>query len=108
MALETKELTLGGYKTAAGEVEDRLYILTKFPATKGLQIQMKLAEGRLDPELVRDVIVSSVAVGSVKMDAKRFDDHFSGRYKHMMDLFNEVVAFNFDENFTEDDSSESN
>lgn len=104
MALENKIISVENYKKG-DDVVSIDYIVTKLPATKGLKVQLKLVEG-IDVDLIKEVITSSVALGSVKMDDKKFDDHFSGRYAHLMDLFNKVLEFNFDENFTESASEE--
>lgn len=104
MALENKLIGVEGYKKA-GELVDIEYIVTKLPATKGLKVQLKLIDG-LDVDLIKEVVLASVALGSVKMTEKLFDEHFSGRYGHLMDLFHKIIEFNFDENFTESDSEE--
>lgn len=104
MALENKIITVEGYKKD-GELVNMEYIVTKLPATKGLKVQLKLMDG-IDVDLIKDVIITSVALGSSKMTEKAFDEHFSGRYAHLMELFNKVIEFNFDENFTEKDSEE--
>lgn len=104
MALETTLITVDGYKKG-NEVLSVEYIVTKLPATKGLKVQMALA-GELTVELIKDVIINSVSIGSVKLDDKKFDDYFSGRYNHLTELFNKVLEFNFDENFLENASEE--
>lgn len=106
MALETKELLLDGYKNSKGEMEERLYILTQLPATKGLEVQLKLDSGVFSADLVREVVSMSTALGSVKLEGKRYEEHFAGRYAHLMKLFNEILDFNFGENFPEGVSEE--
>lgn len=115
MALETKQVTVEGYKNKDGEIQDHVYTFKKFPATKGLDIQMKLArmlgedsKEQMSAEFVKEVVLNCVSIGSTgKMDSNKFDDHFSGRLQHLMQVYYAVLAFNFDENFTEDDSEES-
>lgn len=100
MALENKFVTIEGYKTK-DEVKSVEYIFTKFPATKGLDIQFKLRDDMITPAFIKDVICSSVQLGSNKMSGDKFDEYFSGRYNHLMDVYNAVLEYNFDENFTE-------
>ena len=38
MALETKQVTVEGYKNKDGEIQDHVYTFKKFPAEKGLDI----------------------------------------------------------------------
>ena len=108
MALEKKEVVISNYKDKeTGEMRDQLYLFTKLTATKGLEVQIKLQQGGIDPNFIKDVICSSVSIGSTGlMKAVQFDDHFSGRLLHLMDVFGKVIEFNFDENFTESDSVE--
>ena len=105
MALETKILSVEGYKDKDG-VRAFDYTVTKLPAKKGLDVQLKLMDENMNADFVQDVICSSVALGSVKMTAAKFDDHFSGKYGHLMNVYNAVLEFNFDENFTESGSVE--
>lgn len=104
--LETKELLLNNYRNSKGEMEDRLYVLTQLPATKGLEVQLKLDSGVFSADLVREVVSMSTYLGSVKLEGKRYEEHFAGRYKHLMELFNAILDFNFGENFPEDVSEE--
>lgn len=105
MALETKFVTIDGYKTK-DDVKSVEYIFTKLPATKGLDVQFKLRDDLITPAFIKDVVCSSVQLGSVKMSGEKFDEYFSGRYSHLMDVYNEVLSFNFDENFTDQGSAE--
>jgi hypothetical protein len=104
MALETKIISIEGYKDKDG-VRSFDYTVTKLPAKKGLEVQLRLQ----DPwtaDFIQDVVCSSVALGSVKMTGAKFDDHFSGKYGHLMDLYTAIIEFNFDENFTENGTAE--
>lgn len=106
MALENKFVTIDGYKVK-DEVRSVEYIFTKLPATKGLDVQFKLRDDNITPAFIKDVICSSVQIGSVRMTPDKFDEYFSGRYNHLMDVYNFVLEFNFDENFTESGTVES-
>lgn len=105
MALETKIISVEGYKDKDG-VREYPYTMTKFPAKKGLEVQLKLMEDNLTSDFIQDVICSCVSLGSVKMTPAKFDDHFSGKYAHLMNVYNSVLEFNFDENFTENGTVE--
>jgi hypothetical protein len=105
MALETKIISVDGYKDKDG-TRAFDYTVTKLPAKKGLDVQLRLMDETISADFVQDVICSSVALGSVKMSPAKFDDHFSGKYSHLMDVYNSVLEFNFDENFTESGSVE--
>lgn len=109
MALEKKEVVISGYKNANGELEDRLYLFTKFTTTKGMEVQFKLfdEEFKMTPDFIKDVICSSVSVGSTGlMKPAQFDEYFSGRFQHLQEVYAAVLEFNFDENFTESASEE--
>lgn len=115
MALEKKEITVTGFKDKEG-VRDHVYIFEKFPATKGLDIQLKLMSVRTDEEgnvknpldatFIKDVICSCVYLGSNKFNSPKFDEHFSGRYAHLMEVYSTALMYNFDENFTESGTEE--
>lgn len=105
MALETKFVSIEGYKIK-DETRTVEYIFTKLPATKGLDVQFKLRDDMITPAFIKDVICSSVQVGSIKMTPDKFDEYFSGRYNHLMEVYNSVLEFNFDENFTENGTVE--
>ena len=100
MALETKIISVDGYNDKDG-TRAFDYTVTKLPAKKGLDVQIRLMDENMTADFVQDVICSSVALGSVKMTPAKFDDHFSGKYGHLMSVYNAVLDFNFDENFTE-------
>jgi len=92
-------------------VDGQDYLVTKFPADFGWDLQSKLAEfaglGKMpDAATMKEVICKGVAIGSVEFSAAKFNDHFSGKYTHLMKLFEEVLKYNFDENFTESDTNE--
>lgn len=98
MALETKFYSIDGYKTKEGSKSVE-YVFTKLPATKGLEVQFKLRDDLVTPAFIKDLVCSSVQLGSTKMSGDKFDEYFSGRYAHLMDVYNSVLEFNFDENF---------
>lgn len=103
--LQQKIVSIEGYKDKDG-TSSKEYLITQFPATKGLEVEHKLMEGMMGPSLVKDVVCSSVSMGSVKISDKLFDEHFAGQYKHLHKLFDHIIDFNFDTNFTESDSQD--
>jgi len=104
MALETKFFTIEGYKSKDGNVAPVEYVFTKLSAIKGLDVQFKLRDDMVTPAFIKDVVCSSVAIGSVRISSDKFDEYFSGRYTHLMDVYNSVLEFNFDENFPDQGS----
>jgi hypothetical protein len=88
--LEQKEVT----------IDDRIYILTAFPATVGLEIQMEMmdlqTEGRsFSAAVVEKAITNGAYLGSAKLDKKLIDKHFARKYDQMMQLFAAICEFNF-------------
>lgn len=89
-ALEQKQVTIG----------EKLYILTAFPATLGLEIQMEMAnletQGLVfSASLIEKAITNGASLASARMDKKLIDKHFSRKYKEMMELFYAIIEFNF-------------
>lgn len=88
--LEQKEVTIGG----------KLYILTAFPATLGLEIQMDMmnlqAEGRqASAAVVEKALTNGATLASAKLTKALIDKNFSRKYGEMMELFMAIVEFNF-------------
>lgn len=90
MSLETKEVTIDG----------KIYILTAFPATLGLEIQMEMVNLQtqgmaVSASLIEKAISNGACLASAKLDKKLIDKHFARRYQQMMELFYAVMGFNF-------------
>jgi hypothetical protein len=88
--LEQKEVTVGG----------KLYILTAFPATLGLEIQMDLmnlqAQGiQVSASVVEKAITNGASLASAKITKALMDKHFARKYGEMMELFTAIIEFNF-------------
>lgn len=88
--LEQKEVTIDG----------KIYILSAFPATTGLEIQMEMmdlqSQGRaFSASVVEKAITNGAYLGSAKLDKKLIDKHFSRKYNQMMELFAAICEFNF-------------
>lgn len=85
--LEQTEITVG----------EQTYIVTAMTATEGLKFldenQEVLDSGKSDVAIMRKIICKSVG-----MDEKKFDKHFSRKYKQMRTLYMEILKFNFPEN----------
>lgn len=89
-------------------VGEQTYIVTAMTATEGLKFldenQEVLDSGKSDVAIMRKIICKSVG-----MDEKKFDKHFSRKYKQMRTLYMEILKFNFPENeegFQEPDTEE--
>lgn len=91
-------------------VGDREYLITAMPASVGLKWMEKhqesLDSGKFDNALMREVICMWVSFENRPIDQKRFDVLFSRKYAHVKKLYNEVIAFNFEELFQEPGSEE--
>jgi len=88
--LEQKEVTIDG----------KLYTLTAFPATLGLEIQMDMmnlqSEGKqASSAVVEKAITNGAYLASAKLTKALIDKHFSRRYGQMMELFMAIMEFNF-------------
>lgn len=74
------------------------YILRLFPTMLGLKIQRKLAtigDGTPEPEVFFEVISAGCTINRIAVTAKKFDEHFKGKYTELMELFYEILAYNF-------------
>lgn len=88
--IEQKEVTIDG----------KIYILTAFPATLGLEIQMEMINLQMQgltytSSLVEKAITNGASLASAKLTKALIDKHFSRRYNQMMELFAAIVEFNF-------------
>ena len=86
-----------------GEKKEKSYRILMLPATKSLKYFKKLtgSEGMesLTEEEIKDLVVTSL-----EWEPKRFDTEFSGNMVALLKLVGEIIAFNFDDVFTELDS----
>lgn len=76
------------------------YIITALDATYGLGVLTKIQEAGINntpiPAIVmKELIIKCVTVNSMQLDNKSFDNHFSKKYKHIFQLFEEITKFNF-------------
>lgn len=82
------------------EINGTAYVLKLFPTSTGLRIAQRLERaansdtGILDPEMMQEVITKGASIGSVDIDAKKFDTHFRGKYADVFELYAEVLKFN--------------
>lgn len=77
------------------EIGGTKYVLRLFNTTDGLNIMKKLfTSGGFDDDVIKDVITKGVSIGSTSIDAKKFDNHFRGKYTELFELFNHVLVFN--------------
>lgn len=84
------------------EVDGITYKLTAFPAMEGLGFQFRLSNP--GPQLIQEMIMKGVSKDSVAIDAVKFNHLFTGKLGHLMNLYQEVVVFNFTDPLAESDS----
>lgn len=101
--LEQTEITVG----------DFTYTVTAMTATQGLRFLEKNQEiidaGKSDVGVMQEIITATATLGSVAIDAKKFNTHFARRFKQMRKLYLEILKFNFpetEEGFQEPDTEE--
>lgn len=101
--LEQTDITVG----------ENTYVVTAMTATEGLKFldenQEVLDSGKSDVAIMRKIICKHATLSGIAMDEKKFDKHFSRKYKQMRTLYMEILKFNFPENeegFQEPDTEE--
>lgn len=76
------------------------YKLRLFTTTVGLKIQRKLSmvgpEGP-EAEVFFEVLSNGCYINNIAVSQKKFDDHFKGKYGELLEVFSEIIAFNFGE-----------
>lgn len=70
------------------------YALKLFPTMVGMRIMQSLEREGFSPEVIRDAVVKGCSIGSVGMTEAKFDTHFRGKYREMMELFAEILKYN--------------
>lgn len=88
------------------EIGGTSYVLKLFPTITGLRIMQSLERDGFTPETIRDTIVKGCGIGSTAMTEAKFDTHFRGKYREMMELFAEILKYN--NLFPETDGEEGN
>lgn len=76
------------------EIGGTTYVLKMFPTMTGLGLISKLEKSGFTDEVILEVITKGAGIGSVNIDRKKFDEHFRGKYKELMELFAAVLKFN--------------
>lgn len=88
------------------EIGETSYNLKLFPTMTALEIISKLEKQGFTPEVIFEVISKGANIGSVVIDRKKFDNHFRGKLKDVMELFAAVLKYN--NLFPEDEATEGN
>lgn len=82
-------------------VGEHTYTITAMTATEGLKFleenQEVLDSGKSDVAIMRRIICKSATLGSLVIDANKFDKHFARKYGQMRKLYMEILKFNFPE-----------
>lgn len=77
------------------QIGETTYVLKLFPTMLGLSIINRLqAAGAHTEEIILDVVTKGATIGSVTIDRKKFDKHFQGKYKELIELFGEILIHN--------------
>lgn len=93
----SRELEVLEQKTV--EVGDKEYLIQAFPAKYGLTVmeEMMSGDGNFSTTRMVDIICRSVTYRNKLFTEQTFGVHFSRKYKEIVELFNEVLVFNFGE-----------
>ena len=88
-------------------IGDDRFMITAFEAFHGLQVLTRLQDTIFQgfsapPELIREMICKSCTVNGSQITDKNFNQIFSKKYKSMMELFSEIVKFNYEDLMTEE------
>lgn len=76
------------------EIGETGYVLKLFDTMVGLKLMEKLQNEGFSPEVIRDAITKGSSIGSVSITEAKFNTHFRGKYKEMMELFTEILKYN--------------
>jgi hypothetical protein len=97
----TVELTLKN-----GDV--RNYLLTAIPALPALQLKDELYKNDfvLDPTSIKRMVCGCAAFENKQITDKSFDILFARKSSHLQELVGEILKWNFEELFMEDDTEE--
>lgn len=76
------------------EIGGTSYVMKMIPTMTALGIVSKLEKHGFTPEVIFEVVSKGAAIGSASIDAKKFDKHFAGKIKELMELFAEILKHN--------------
>lgn len=93
-------------------IGNETYLITAFDATFGLNVMSQLQKMGESNELpsgafVKGVVLNCVSWKNKMMTEELFNTHFSKKYKELMELFKEILNFNFGEEGPNDESGTS-
>lgn len=89
------------------EVDGENYIIRLMPAMDGLNFMTRMEKEGLSGALVFKVVKDCVAQGSVSFDEKKFNNHFKGKYGHLMRVVEKALEFNFPDMYEGNEESDS-
>lgn len=103
-------------------IDGTLYVLRAMPVLTAMKIQKSLFDNQPkreasqdddipkfylpDPDIVYQAIKSSVSVGSVLITDKNFDSYFCKKIETVYKLFEEVMAFNFNDGIENEEATD--
>lgn len=78
------------------EIGGTNYVMKMIPTMAALSIATRLESGQWPPapELIFDIVTKGASIGSVTIDAKKFDSHFAGKLTDLMQLMVAVLKHN--------------
>lgn len=76
------------------EVGGTSYVMKMIPTMTALGIVNKLEKQGFTPEVIFEVVSKGATIGSATIDIKKFDKHFAGKIKELMELFAEILKHN--------------
>lgn len=81
------------------EINGTKYLIKALPADYGFSVLNKL-QTMMDspsPEFIKELVMKSVTANNVQPTNEWYNRHFARNYKELMDLFREIVEFNFED-----------
>lgn len=76
-------------------IDGENYNIKLLPAMVGLDLRFRLAREGMSAAIIFEVVSKCVTKGSSSFDEKKFNNHFKGRYEHLMKVFDEALMFNY-------------
>lgn len=76
------------------EIGGTSYVMKMIPTMSALSIVSKLEKQGFTPDVIFEVVSKGAKMMSVDITPKRFDEHFAGKIKELMELFAEILKFN--------------
>lgn len=76
------------------EIGGTTYVMKMIPTMAALSIVSKLEKHGFTPEVIFEVVSKGAKIMSADITQKKFDEHFAGKIKELMELFAEILKHN--------------